>query len=411
LKPIFKIRRTTTRRQKPRDVSNSVAEDLDLALSDRRFQRLPEALEARFFTDTAVDASRALVRAALASALVNNVTLLAEWTLTPDAVIFSAALHFGVVTPLLLMLAASVRPDSTPFRRDLTGAAIPALLAVQVAVVYLMSQAPSRGFYLDLFAVIAILGNTSLPLSSRTSLWMTTFCLTLMAALARTPAGAVGRQAPIALCAVLTLYAAFQRERNTRRAYLLDLRHRLRVEEAGAEARHDPLTGLANRRRLDEVAASLWAKDSPLVSPISVVLFDVDRFKAFNDLYGHQAGDDCLRRVAGCAAREIEGEGCVAARYGGEEFLILLPRTSAEEARRVAERLRAAVVAERVPHAGGEELGVVTASFGVASADSRAFTFDGLTAAADGALYEAKRGGRNCVHVAPTESSQKTLAA
>jgi diguanylate cyclase (GGDEF)-like protein len=210
---------------------------------------------------------------------------------------------------------------------------------------------------------------------------------------------------------VLTLYAAFQRERNARRAYLLDLRHRMRVAEAGAEARHDPLTGLANRRRLDEVAASLWAKDSPLVSPISVVLFDVDRFKAFNDLYGHQAGDECLRRVAACAAQEVEDDGCVAARYGGEEFLLLLPRTGIEEAWRVAERLRAAVVAQRIPHAGGEELGVVTASFGVASADNSAMKFDGLTAAADGALYEAKRGGRNRVQLAPPGALQKTRAA
>jgi len=401
LKPAFKISRSTTRRLGPRGASNGIAQDLDEALSDRRFQPLPEGLEARFYADTAIDSSRALLQAALAAALVNNVTLLAEWTLTPDVFGICAALHIGLVTPLLLILAAFVRPEVSPLKRDLAGLAIPTLLALQVGVVYLMSASPGRAFYLDLFAVIAILGNTSLPLSSRASLWMTTVCLGLMALLAVTPVGAVGRQAPVALCAVLTLHAAFQRERNARRAYLLDLRHRLRVAEVGAEARHDPLTGLANRRRLDEMVETLWAQDSPMVSPISVVLFDVDRFKAYNDLYGHQAGDECLRRVAACAAQEADDDGCIAARYGGEEFLVLLPRTPIEEARRVAERLRAAVVAQRVPHAGGEELGVVTASFGVASADNAMMKFEALTAAADAALYEAKRGGRNRVNLAP----------
>jgi diguanylate cyclase (GGDEF)-like protein len=189
-----------------------------------------------------------------------------------------------------------------------------------------------------------------------------------------------------------------------RRAYLLDLRHRLRVAEAGLEARHDPMTGLANRRRLEEVAAKLWAEETSHVSPVSVVLYDVDRFKAFNDLYGHQAGDECLRRVATCALEEIGAEDDVAARYGGEEFILLLPRTPLDEARRVAERLRVAVTALRIPHAGGAELGVVTASFGVASAELPQLTFEQLTAEADAALYAAKRGGRNCVLAAPRGS-------
>ena len=400
MKPVYKAILPSTRRLQPRAVSNSIAQDLDEALSDRRFRPLPEALEKRFYSDTAVGSSRALFQATVAAALVNNITLLAEYSLTPDVLAISAVLHVGLVTPLLLILAAFVRPEVSPERRDRAALAIPALLALQVGFVYLMSDAPGRMFYLDLFAVIAILGNTSLPLSSRASLWMTSVCLALMAVLAHPPVGAVGHQAPVALCAVLTLHAAFQRERHARRAYLLDLRHRLRVAEAGAEARHDPLTGLANRRRLDEMVEELWAQDSPMVSPISIVLFDVDRFKAYNDLYGHLAGDECLRRVAACAAQEANDDGCIAARYGGEEFLVLLPRTPIEEARRVAERLRAAVVGQRIPHAGGEELGVVTASFGVASSDNALMKFDALTAAADAALYEAKRDGRNRVQLA-----------
>ena len=82
------------------------------------------------------------------------------------------------------------------------------------------------------------------------------------------------------------------------------------------------------------------------------MLYDVDRFKAYNDLYGHQAGDECLERIARCALEEIGAEDDVAARYGGEEFILLLPRTPLDEARRVAERLRAAVAALAHPARG-----------------------------------------------------------
>ena len=130
--------------------------------------------------------------------------------------------------------------------------------------------------------------------------------------------------------------------------------------------------------------------------------------QGFNDLYGHQAGDECLRRVAACALDEIGADDDVAARYGGEEFILLLPRTPLDEARRVAERLRAAVAALRIPHAGGEELGVVTASFGVACADNVAPQLSPkLTAEADAALYRAKRAGRNRVLAAAAAESSK----
>ena len=404
---LFTIARSPSRRRASRSEPATLAQRLDAALADRRFRALPDELEARFQADTAEDQTRALFRAALAAALVYNAQLVAEWSLTPDVASYAAALHFGAVTPALLMIAAFVRSAAhAPLGRDALGAAIPLLIAIQASVIYGASSAEGAPYYLTLLAVIPILSNSSLPLSSRAALWSTAICLVLFAVLARAPNGAatplfLGGMLPICFCAVMTLLSALQRNRDVRRAYLLDLRHRLRVAEAGAEARHDPLTGLANRRRLEEVAAKLWAEETGHVSPVSVVLYDVDRFKAYNDLYGHQAGDDCLRRVAACALDEIGADDDVAARYGGEEFILVLPRTPLDEARRVAERLRAAVAALRIPHSGGAELGVVTASFGVASADLRERTFEALTAEADAALYSAKRGGRNRVLAAP----------
>lgn len=405
---LFTISRSPSRRQGLRGSdAASLAQQLDAALADRRFRALPEELESRFQDETGDNQIRALFRATLASALFYTFQLVAEWALTPDAFAFAAALHFGVVTPVLFLIAAFARAAVTPIRRDFLGASIPLLIAGQAAATYMQSNAEGAPYYLSLLCVAPILGNSSLPLSSRAALWSSAICLVGLAALTRLPHGGpahvfVGGLTPISICVAMTLLSAFQRNREARRAYLLDLRHRLRVAEVGQEARHDPLTGLANRRRLEEVAAALWRNEIAHVSPISVVLYDVDRFKTFNDLYGHQKGDECLKRVAACALEEIGAEDDVAARYGGEEFILLLPRTPLDEARRVAERLRSAVAALRIPHAGGAELGVVTASFGVASADSNERTFAQLTAEADAALYGAKRGGRNRVLAANT---------
>jgi diguanylate cyclase (GGDEF)-like protein len=414
LNGLFTLARHPNRRRNARETGS--ARELDEALADRRMRALPAWLEERFQDETAEDQIRALYRAALAAALVYNVQLVAEWSLTRDAFALSAALHFGFVSPALLLIAAFARSATTPLRRDFMGVAIPMLMAIQVAVTYFASVSPGAPYYLNQFAIIAILCNASLPISARACLWTTALCLALLAAVARIPHGApggvyVGGLIPVALCALITLPSAFQRNRLARRAYLVDLRQRLRMAEVGQEARHDPLTGLANRRRLEETAAKLWANESAHVSPISVVLYDVDRFKAFNDLYGHQAGDDCLRRVAACALTEVGAEDDVAGRYGGEEFILLLPRTPLDEARRVAERLRAAVAALRITHAGGEELGVVTASFGVACAESSQRSFADLTAEADAALYRAKRAGRNRVLAAAPGTPKGPKAA
>ncbi|HXT07070.1 MAG TPA: diguanylate cyclase [Roseiarcus sp.] len=411
---LFTLARRPSRRRETREAGSS--RELDEALIDRRTRALPAWLEERFQDETAEDQIRALYRAALAAALVYNVQLVAEWSLTRDVFGFAAALHYGLVTPALLLIAAFARSAATPLRRDLMGVAIPMLVALQVAVTYFVSASPGAPYYVTQFAVIAILCNASLPVSPRACLWTTALCLTLLAIAARAPHSEpsgvyVGGLIPVSLCVLMTLHAAFQRNRQARRAYLLDLRQRLRMAEVGQEARHDPLTGLANRRRLEETASKLWANESAHVSPISVVLYDVDLFKAFNDLYGHQAGDDCLRRIAACALTEIGAEDDVAGRYGGEEFILLLPRTPLDEARRAAERLRTAVAGLRIPHAGCEAFGIVTASFGVASADSTQRSFADLTAEADAALYRAKRSGRNRVLVAALESPKGPKAA
>ncbi len=166
----------------------------------------------------------------------------------------------------------------------------------------------------------------------------------------------------------------------------------------------DHLTGALPRRAFLETANTILTRRRPTEAPPTLLVVDVDHFKLVNDTYGHLQGDDVLRTVVGVFRRVLRS-GDVIGRYGGDEFVILLPRTPVENAREVAERLRAAVEQERVPLRGDtatQTVGV-TLSIGVAEAKSGEHV-EAVFAAADRALYEAKRAGRNAVSTASGEA-------
>jgi len=160
----------------------------------------------------------------------------------------------------------------------------------------------------------------------------------------------------------------------------------------------DGLTGLANRRQCEESLATELARAERLGGPIALVFADLDDFKSVNDRYGHPAGDAVLRELAE-VLRENVREIDTAGRWGGEEFLVLLPGTDAAGAARLAERLRTALEARTMLTPDGTALRI-TASFGVAAQPPAAGASE-LVRAADGALYEAKRAGKNRVETAP----------
>ncbi|MBY5706073.1 PleD family two-component system response regulator [Rhizobium leguminosarum] len=158
----------------------------------------------------------------------------------------------------------------------------------------------------------------------------------------------------------------------------------------------DPLTGLYNRRYLDNHLNVLFNRSMARGRPLSVLITDIDRFKHVNDTYGHDGGDEVLREFSSRVRSTIRGAD-LACRYGGEEFVVVMPDTSPEIAAAVAERLRAAI--ENAPFMlkhSGETLNV-TASFGIASRIASVLTPDQLMKQADLALYEAKNTGRNRV--------------
>ncbi|HYC38039.1 MAG TPA: two-component regulator propeller domain-containing protein [Usitatibacter sp.] len=160
----------------------------------------------------------------------------------------------------------------------------------------------------------------------------------------------------------------------------------------------DALTGLANRRRLDDVLESEWRRALRLQMPLAVVMADIDFFKAYNDTLGHPEGDKCLAAVAEVIRATASRAGDFAARYGGEEFVVLAPGADIAAAFEFGERLRAACEARAIPHPKSAVAPVVTISVGVASCVPAAEgSASALLAQADAALYRAKQGGRNRV--------------
>lgn len=161
-------------------------------------------------------------------------------------------------------------------------------------------------------------------------------------------------------------------------------------------ATQDGLTQVANRRRLDAWLDTEWRRLAREKAPLSIIMCDIDYFKRYNDTYGHQAGDACLKRIAEAIAQTARRASDLVARYGGEEFLVALPHTTIDGAERVAQEIKDTVAQLKLPHASSPTSFVVTLSMGLASAIPTAKeSVTVLIGNADQALYEAKKGGRD----------------
>lgn len=191
---------------------------------------------------------------------------------------------------------------------------------------------------------------------------------------------------------------------DSEQSYVISVRdeteERIQKQALIAEATTDKLSGLANRHQFDRAFEQEWKRMREEGGIISVIMVDADRFKAYNDTYGHSRGDMCISAVARSLRDVTRRSGEMAARFGGEEFIVLLPRCDLPRALEVAERIRLSVEAKLMPHRMNRPFGVVTVSLGVASVrlglDS-ALSAASLVETADKALYNSKNAGRNQV--------------
>jgi diguanylate cyclase (GGDEF)-like protein len=369
----------------------------------RRTIAFPAALERQFEEDTQERRSARLRIGILVSVVLYNFFLIADWLLVPDVLRVATLLHLCIVTPWMLFAAWMMTRRPRPFVRECLAASVPLLIILQIDYGFASTTSESAAHYQYVIIPTLLYANVSLhrlafPFA-RAVTAAVIICHAAVVLSASYIAGPVAAMilVQIAVCAYITLVANYMMERDLRRAYLYSLRDRLRHSLADAASRRDALTGLANRHHLDIELRRLWAVEGEPAAMVSVILMDIDHFKRLNDKYGHGAGDLCLKRMASILVAELGGAAEGAVRYGGEEFLVVLPAVQLVDAMRIAERIRRSVEQATIPNEGPGLHGIITASFGVASAAVCDLTAAELIAVADTALYAAKRKGRNQV--------------
>jgi diguanylate cyclase (GGDEF)-like protein len=362
--------------------------------------KFPDALETAFESETGRRRCRELAIGAFVGVAMYDSFLLADWWVTPDVFVTALWVRLALVTPFIFALSVAFYADPPPFLRELYAVVGTLLAAGSSLYLMLLSRSPHQ----DGQQQSIILAVLFVTLVQRVRFWYSiptcVGCFAMhAAALGMLPDYAFDLQISANLVfggvVVFTLIASYRSERELRLTYLLSLRGRLQNLELNAISRRDPLTGLGNRRSLDE--ALTLCEQAPC-EELGVALFDIDHFKMFNDAFGHQAGDDCLQRIAAVVQRQLRDRADYAFRFGGEEFLVILRATDLSAAFAIAERLRRAIEEAAIPNPALSPQAVVTASFGIACAklDAEMRTVE-LIASADAALYGAKRNGRNQV--------------
>lgn len=349
--------------------------------------------------------------------IIFDLFLFSQMTASPELVPLSATLRFVLYTPAVLIFLALDRAAAPLPRWQydpylLTLAVSPAIISAIICV-----HTTSTHSLSDVHATTLILLAVGMILRMRLVAVYLTAAISFAAFLASlllTPVIPRSELPSLLLTdlAIAATVMAFSTvlDRRDRLVFLLNLREQVRAQNLTLQnqgLRHqvdlDPLTGLANRRCFDTTLASAWLKAQTDETPIGLIMIDVDHFKSFNDHYGHQGGDDCLRRIAQQGRPEIRDTDLLA-RYGGEEFAVVLPGATLAVTQTIAERMRTTVAAMAIPHEGAGPGCLVSISLGAASLTPGATSQPAsLVEAADRCLYAAKHAGRNRVSLTDTD--------
>ncbi len=383
--------------------------------------RYPADLDALFNAEQGPRRFRAARRASMAMAVVATALTPILLRLFPDAAMHVLIFWGAMVLPVAYLNALLCWYGIAPDGREIRGAAVNVLALGCAAIVLTASRHAGATLLLAATLLVVQLGLAHARLSLRVGALagaaiLAIFALTIwrVPGITRLDGAVFLVIVTIIVASVLTANSQFERE--VRWNFAVAAREKLKRHdltrqnfELHALARSDSLTGLANRRAYDTWLATVWREAEEKGQTLGMLVIDVDRFKAYNDFYGHQQGDHCLQSIAACLRDQMRNTSDFLARVGGEEFAVLLPGLSLEICGDVAERLRAAVAAMEVPNLGAGPRGMVTVSVGATSLTPRSgLAADALFAAADSALYCAKSGGRDRVALASMPAPART---
>lgn len=388
------------------------SKELDRHLRSLRF---PAELEARFANSIRAERVQHFIVSAFVALIIYNMFAVADWFILPDMRRTGLIIRICIVTPIELAILCKLYRDKTWFVSQplwkaeglIIGSGL--LAASGIAFIIRLSDSPFHTLAHAGFAPLLVYGNVVQRLRFRSALvWsfvvLSIHCI-LLASNANAPESAVLPILQLNLAtAFFSLVSNYELEYEERRRFSMDESEAQLIEalnqsnqELDALSKFDALTGCANRRHaLDYLNHHTRASDASM----SVILIDVDHFKAYNDHYGHPAGDECLRKVATTLEQVVNSDMGLVVRWGGEEFLIILPHISLQRAQVIAEETRSAIVALSIPHAGSQCAKTVTASMGIAFAhvgEHPESYLDRLQDRADKELYKAKAAGRNTI--------------
>jgi diguanylate cyclase (GGDEF)-like protein len=380
-------------------------------------------LKQRFLHDTNASRIRHILRSGLFGLAVINLFIFAELHLVPDVIGLAGVLHV-LFTVLSLALLFATAQGMRPGLREAAHSFIITWALLGDGLLFVASSSPDRCYLAVTLLLFIIYANVVIRLRTAGAMTVTiaacglaTLCMVLSTGI---PLGVRETILFSIFCTgAFTLYGNHVTQAEERRAYVLALQQTLGAEELQENNAHlsllsttDWLTGTANRRGLDLHLAQAWRCAQQCGQPLGVLMIDVDHFKQYNDLHGHLAGDACLARLSALVGQHLRQEADYLCRYGGEEFAVVLGGATLAETLQIAERIHGALEDLALPHGGPGAGTLVTVSIGAAAAlPGQGGSPEQLLLAADRALYQAKRRGRNRTHPAPLLSAETVRLA
>ncbi|MFH2065251.1 MAG: diguanylate cyclase [Pseudomonadota bacterium] len=374
------------------------------------FLKFPKKLETFF---TALDTPKRRKRyflLGLSAIILFDLFCIADRFMLPDVYLTAWKIRLGIVTPLMCLFLILIRIKPLYRYMDFFAGFLLLLTSASIVWFLILSQHPNVVHYHTGIILIITFGNIVVRIHFRYAFGYSAAILLLYVIgidhVSQMPVAAAQNSSLVLItAAVISLIGNYQLEGEIRRDFLLTLLQRINTIKLEANNRKleqlsisDELTGTANRRHFDKTFEREWSSAARNRYPLSLIFLDIDFFKSYNDNYGHQAGDQCLKKIGEALNRNIRRTHDLLARYGGEEFIILLPHTEMEEAFNLSEKIRQSIEHINIKHEFSQIANHITVSLGVASAVPTPQTDSSyLVEQADAALYQAKNNGRNQV--------------